>query len=199
MATALAIETTYEQLWRELTGVDEFNATETYRVDQRLRRLHELGFEATELELVSTGEGDRLRLVPCVVEHGFHAQRLKALTGLHAEENQARRLLNDMSRFGAVLEQRSGKRLPEAVVAARWLGERFEAAIDAVPEDLAAKLEPAELFHQMLEHRWYLSERAGQDIGFEEAVAAYVRDVLPLAPAEQMVRAGDTGLIPIIE
>ena len=107
-------------------------------VDQRLRRLHELGFEATELELVSTGEGDRLRLVPCVVEHGFHAQRLKALTGLHAEENQARRLLNDMSRFGAVLEQRSGKRLPEAVVAARWLGERFEAAIDAVPEDLAA-------------------------------------------------------------
>jgi len=199
LETALAIEATYARLWQELTGVDEFNADETYRVDQRLRRLHDLGFEATELELLSTGQGDRLRLVPCVVEHGYHAQRLKALTGLAAGENQARRLLNDMSRHGARLEKRSGRKLPDAVVAARWLGERFEAAIEAIPADLAGKLQPAELYHHLLEHRWYLSERAGHDVGFEEAVASYVRDVLSVAPAEQVLLPGDTGVIPIIE
>ena len=199
LETALAIEATYARLWQELTGVDEFNADETFRVDQRLRRLHDLGFEATELELLSTGQGDRLRLVPCVVEHGYHAQRLKALTGLAAGENQARRLLNDMSRHGARLEKRSGRKLPDAVVAARWLGERFEAAIEAIPADLAGKLQPAELYHHLLEHRWYLSERAGHDVGFEEAVASYVRDVLSVAPAEQVLLPGDTGVIPIIE
>lgn len=196
--TALAIESRYRRLWDELTGVDEFNASETFRVDQRIQRLHQLGFDAEELELVSTAGGDRLRLVPRVVEHGFHTTRLQELTGLHAGENQARRLLNDMGRYRAVLEQRAGRRLPEVVAAARWLTERFEAAIAAIPPELAGKLEPAELYHQMLEHRWYLSERAGHDVGFAEAVTAYVRDVLAPAPGEQMVRPGDTGQLPRI-
>jgi len=199
METALAIEERYARLWEELTGVDEFNSDETYRVDQRLRRLHELGFDASELELVSTGDGDRLRLVPVCAEHGFHAHRLKSLTGLTAEENQARRLLNDMGRHGARLEKRTGRKLPDAVVAARWLDERFEAAIEAIPSELTGKLEPAEVYHQMLEHRWYLSERVGHDVGFEEAVASYVRDVLTTAPPEQVVRPTDTGVLPIIE
>jgi Domain of unknown function (DUF4032) len=153
LGTALAIEDSYDRLWLELTGVDEFHVDETYRVDQRLRRLHELGFDAAELELVSTGGGTRLRLVPRVVEHGFHQQRLRSLTGLQAEENQARRLLNDISRYGAVLEQRTGKKVTQSMAAARWLDDRFEPTIAAIPRDLVAKLEPAELYHQVLEHR----------------------------------------------
>ncbi|MFZ9628118.1 MAG: DUF4032 domain-containing protein [Ilumatobacteraceae bacterium] len=198
MDTALAMETTYQRLWDEVTGVDEFSATDTFRVDQRLRRLHELGFDAAEMELISAGSGDRLRLVPRVVEHGFHAQRLLDLTGLQAEENQARRLLNDMGRYRAVLEQRASRRLPEVVAAARWLDERFDAAMRAIPADLAGKLEPAELYHQLLEHRWFLSERAGRDVGFDEAVSAYVRDVLSTAPREQVLKPTDTGMIPVI-
>jgi len=185
--TALAIEQSYEQLWVELTGVDEFNADETFRVDKRLRRLHELGFDAAELELVTTVDGSRLRLVPRVVEHGFHAQRLRALSGLEAGENQSRRLLNDISRYRAVLEQRGGSKVPESVAAARWLDERFERALGAIPPEMASKLEPAELYHQVLEHRWFLSERAGGDVGLDETVASYVADVLANAPAEQIL------------
>ncbi len=187
METALAIEHSYERLWEELTGIDEFNADETFRVDQRLRRLHDLGFDAAELELVTTVGGSRLRLVPRVVEHGFHAQRLRALTGLDAGENQSRRLLNDISRYGAVLEQRGGRKVPESVAAARWLDERFERALAAIPPEMASKLEPAELYHQVLEHRWFLSERAGGDVGLDETVASYVADVLANAPAEQIL------------
>ena len=185
--TALAIEQSYERLWVELTGVDEFNADETFRVDRRLRRLHDLGFDAAELELVTTVGGSRLRLVPRVVEHGFHAQRLRALTGLEAGENQSRRLLNDISRYRAVLEQRGGRKVPESVAAARWLDERFERALAAIPPEMASKLEPAELYHQVLEHRWFLSERAGGDVGLDETVASYVADVLASAPAEQIL------------
>lgn len=186
--TALAIETTYRGLWAELTVEEEFKADETFRVDQRLRRLHDLGFDAAELELVSTGDGTCIRMVPRVVEHGFHASQLRSLTGIEAGENQARRLLHDIRRYGAHLEQRTGRRVREAMAAARWMEDRFEPTIAAIPSELATALEPAELYHQVLEHRWYLSERAGFDVGLDEAIAAYVRDVLAVAVDEQ--RAG---------
>ena len=120
----------------------------------------------------------KLRLIPRVVEHGFHGQRLKSLTGLETGENQARRLLNDISRYRAVLEQQTLRQVPETVAAASWLDERFEPTIDGVPPDLVGKLEPAELYHQVLEHLWFLSEAAGVDVGLGEAVTSYVRDVL---------------------
>jgi hypothetical protein len=50
----------------------------------------------------------------------------------------------------------------------------------------------------MLEHRWYISEREGRDVGFEEAVRRYVDEVLAALPGEQIVRTGDTGILPVI-
>ncbi len=191
VGTALAIETTYRQLWSELTGTDEFDIDETYRIDNRLQRLHELGFDAAELELYTTADGSKLRLIPRVVEHGFHGQRLKTLTGLDTGENQARRLLNDISRYRAVIERQTLRKVPETVAAARWLDERFEPTIDGVPPDLVGKLEPAELFHQVLEHLWFMSEEAGEDVGLGEAVTSYVRDVLAPLPSE--LRPAETG------
>jgi tRNA A-37 threonylcarbamoyl transferase component Bud32 len=185
ISTALAIEMTYQRLWTELTGTDEFDVDETYRIDHRLQRLHELGFDAAELELYTTAGGSKLRLIPRVVEHGFHEQRLKTLTGLETGENQARRLLNDISRYRAVIERQTLRKVPETVAAARWLDERFEPTIDGVPPDLVGKLEPAELYHQVLEHLWFMSEAAGGDVGLGEAVTSYVRDVLTPLPSEQ--------------
>jgi Domain of unknown function (DUF4032)/Lipopolysaccharide kinase (Kdo/WaaP) family len=185
ISTALAIEMTYQRLWSELTGTDEFDVNETFRIDHRLQRLHDLGFDAAELELYTTADGSKLRLIPRVVEHGFHGQRLKTLTGLETGENQARRLLNDISRYRAVIERQTLRKVPETVAAARWLDERFEPTIDGVPPDLVGKLEPAELYHQVLEHLWFMSEAAGFDVGLGEAVTSYVRDVLAPLPSEQ--------------
>jgi Domain of unknown function (DUF4032)/Lipopolysaccharide kinase (Kdo/WaaP) family len=205
--TALAIASSYARLWAELTVVEEFRTDETFRVDQRLRRLHDLGFDASELELVTAKGGATLRLVPRVVEHGFHTHRLRTLTGIHAGENQARRLLHDLRRYGAHLESRTGKRLREPLVAARWLEDRYEPTIAAIPPELAAKLEPAELYHQVLEHRWYLSEVAGFDVGLPQTIVSYVASVLEGARHEQLtllnpptqelpvIAADDTGAL----
>jgi hypothetical protein len=188
--TALAIEATYAQLWNELTGTDEFQVDEMFRIDHRLQRLHELGFDAAEFELYTTADGSKVRLIPRVVEHGFHGQRLKTLTGLDTGENQARRLLNDISAYRAMLERQTLRKVPETVAAAKWLDERFEPTIDGVPPDLVGKLQPAELYHQILEHLWFMSETAGADIGLGEAVTSYVRDVLTPLPNEH--RQADT-------
>jgi hypothetical protein len=56
--------------------------------------------------------------------------------------------------------------------------------VDAIPPELAGRLAPAEVFHEVLEHRWFLSERAGRDVGTTKAAQSYVATVLPATPAE---------------
>jgi Domain of unknown function (DUF4032) len=76
-----------------------------YKIAERLRRLNELGFDVDELELVSIGKGNKLRLKTRVAESGHEARQLFLRTGIDAGENQARRLLNDIASFRAWLEQ----------------------------------------------------------------------------------------------
>ena len=63
----------------------------------------------------------------------------------------------------------------------------FIPATEAVPARLRGKREPAEVFHELLDHRWYLSERAGRDVGTDVAVRDYIDDVLPAAHDERRV------------
>jgi hypothetical protein len=186
-ATAGEIRQRYEDLWTELTREEVFGLDERYRIDGRLRRLNELGYDVEELELVSWEDGYRLRLHPQVVEPGHHRRRLFGLTGLNVQENQARRLLNDIACFRAHLEKVEGRSLPESAIAFRWLSEVFEPAIAAVPEDLRGKLDPAELYHEILEHRWFLSESAGTEVEMPKAVASYTESVLRHAPDERAI------------
>jgi tRNA A-37 threonylcarbamoyl transferase component Bud32 len=164
----------YETLWSELTREEVFGPDERYRVDERLGRLNELGFDVEEIELEPAGGGYRLRLDPHLVEPGHHRRRLLRLTGLSAQENQARRMLNDLAAFRARLEQAEGRPVPESVAAYRWRAEVFEPAIDAVPAELLERKGAAEVFHEILEHRWYMSERGGTDAGLLAAVRSYV-------------------------
>jgi hypothetical protein len=185
MAVAAQLRPRYEALWSELTRDEVFAPNERYRIDARLRRLNELGFDVEEFELLTVKGGYRLRLPTRVVEAGHHRRRLLMLTGLDVGENQARRLLNDLDRFRAELVQAEGRSLPDAVVGYKWRAEVFEPAVAAVPAELHAKREPAELFHELLAHRWYRSETAGRDVGMADAVASFVEQVLPKVPDER--------------
>ncbi len=185
--TADEVERRYHLLWDEVTAEEVFAADETFRIEQRLSRLHELGFDVAEIELTTLDGADRLRLTPRVVELGYFAPKLASLTGLTTGERQARRLLHDIRRHGAQLEKASGRKLPENVVATRWLDQVYEPALAAIPSDLDDRLERAELFHQLLEHRWFLSEQAAKDVGLDAAIESYVDTVLRAAPEEQIV------------
>ena len=179
--TADDVVARYEALWSELTHEETFGDDERFKLEERLQRLNALGFDVEEIQVETTAEGYRLRLDPHVVEPGHHRHRLLRLTGLDAQENQARRMLNDIARFRA---KQGGS---ESVAAARWRQEVFEPTVAAVPEELWGRLPAAEVFHQVLEHRWFLSERARKDVGIEEAVRSYVESVLPAKPPERFV------------
>lgn len=203
---ATQIEGRYAALWAELTDPQEIGVGETHRIQQRLDRLHVLGFDVEEMEIRTDSSGERLRYVPRVVEHGFHRNRLHSLTGLETTENQARRLLDDIRAFGADLHRsrvaaaagREVRPLPENVVAVRWLDDRFEPLIARIPPEMFSKLEPAEIFHQLLEHRWFLAEQRGLDVSLDEALTTYIDEVLAVAPDELLTLGEPTMELPII-
>jgi uncharacterized protein DUF4032/lipopolysaccharide kinase (Kdo/WaaP) family protein len=181
-----SVRASYEELWGELTRDEVFALGEGHRLEERLRRLNELGFDVEEVELVSHGNEVRLVLHSQVVEPGHHRRRLRRLTGLDAGENQARRLLNDLTRYRTWLERSGAAPVSETAAAGRWLSEVFEPTIAAVPAELLGRRAAAEIFHEVLEHRWFLSERAGRDVGLTKALASYAEQILRPAADEKV-------------
>ncbi|QPE03941.1 DUF4032 domain-containing protein [Microbacterium schleiferi] len=191
------IMSAYRSLWRELTEIETFEAREAWRITERVERLNELGFDIGEMSMQTTGDGTRVSIQPKVVDAGHHQRRLIRLTGLDVEENQARRLLNDLDEFQA-RGSRAGD--DEEMGAHEWLTRVFEPVIRAIPFDLRSKLEPAEVYHQFLEHRWYMSQARGQSVPVAEAVTSYIDDVLRFRRDEATVMGPptDTLAIPIV-
>ena len=108
-------------------------------------------------------------------------------------------MLSDIRSFKAELESEQGRALPDNVAAVRWLDRRFEPIIARIPGDMFEKLEAAEIYHQLLEHRWFLSEQAGKDVSFEDALDSYIADVLRNAPEEKVWLDEPTQEIPIVQ
>ena len=174
----------YEHLWGELTGVEEFRIGERWRVAQRIDRLNALGFDVDELNIITDIGGRTVRIQPKVVDAGHHSRRLMRITGIDAEENQARRLLNDLDAYRAATDQQGES---EPVVAHQWMSNVYQPVVAAIPRQMRGKLEAAEVFHEVLEHRWYLSEHRGSQVPLDEAVASYLNDVLAHKPDEAAV------------
>ena len=175
------IESRYRDLWSELTGLERFAGSELARIESRVRRLNELGFDVAELDIHTSPTGDTISIQPKVVDAGHHSRRLLRLTGLDTEENQARRLLNDLDTYRARTNQ---GHVEESVLAHQWLTNAFEPVVTAIPPELAGKREPAQIFHEVLDYRWYQSQRENREVPLTEAVHGYVRDVLSVLPDE---------------
>lgn len=188
---ALSLVRKYRELWIELTAAEEFASADQWRISQRVERLNQLGFDIEELEIQADDAGDRVRIQPKVVDAGHHQRRLMRLTGLDVEENQARRMLNDLDEYWA----RNRPGYAEERAAHEWLNQVFEPLVAAIPPEYRGKLEPAEVFHQILEHRWYLSEREGRAAPLGQALTSYIYEVLPNRRDEAQLFNPPTGAL----
>lgn len=186
----------YQRLWALLTEPLEIAINDRRTLNGRIAHLNRLGFDVGEIALEAIGDGRaRVHLTPKVVDAGHHARRLLRLTGLDVEEHQAQRLLNDLDAFHAEVAPAES----EEVVAHRWVTEQFEPIVMAVPQQLRRKLEPAQIFHEVLENRWYMSEKSGSDVGMEAATQAYIATVLATKPDEKAVLGNPPGVDDTIE
>ena len=180
----------YRALWDELTGWESFDQSERWRIAQRVQRLNDLGFDIENLSISSDESGSKLTIQPKVVDAGHHTRRLLRLTGIDAGENQARRLLNDLDAFRAFHYPQ--EEVDEEVIAHEWLSQVYDKVMKAIPKEFRGKLEPAEIFHQWLEHRGMKSREEDRDVGFKESVAAYMENVLAHRRDEAMVTGPPT-------
>jgi hypothetical protein len=182
----------YRTLWKELTGSEEFSQSERWRINQRVERLNHLGFDIEELAIRTDTTGTQVRIQPKVVDAGHHQRRLLRLTGLDAQENQARRLLNDLDSYVATYGESGAD---EEMAAHAWVTQVFEPVVRAIPKELQGRLEPAEIFHQLLDHRWYISQNQERDVPLAEAVQSYVDNVLRHRRDEATLIDPPTGAI----
>jgi hypothetical protein len=172
--TGAEIRHRYERLWDEIGRVEYLSPDESYRIHERIRALNALGFSVGEVELEATGEGNRLRMRTIVTDRDYHRHQLHGLTGLVAEERQAERMLNEIRELRATLGRTQGRSVPMSAAAHRWLRERWEPVVQKLAPLIGRRGSAPELYCQVLEHKWLLSERAHKDVGLERAMEDYL-------------------------
>lgn len=170
------IEQRYNGLWHEITGIEEFGLDEMWRIQQRIERLNELGFDVEEVDIVTDFDGDYVRIQPKVLDAGHHCRRLRGLTGLDVPDRQARRLLNDLDAYTASHDLSDEDPM---TVAHRWLTEVYQPLEAMIPGEYADVVETPQVFHDVLVHRWGLSEQAGHEVDFFETARSYIDNELP--------------------
>lgn len=188
IAEAFGVRETYDRLWETLHTEPVFGFSDRFEVEGTIRRLNELGFAVDEVSLQPlSADPSQLRLKVAVGDRRYHAQHLRALTGLDVGEGQARILLGDLHAYQAQLCREAGEDVDESTAARLWLMEvatptmhRAHTAVGNAGTDIQA-------FCDLLEVRWLLSEQAGHDVGTERALAALSRNRVPAASAAEMV------------
>ncbi len=168
----------YHRLWGALKDRQILDPKDRHAVERAMRQLHDLGFAVEEVSVVvqESDGAEKLIFQPKLVAAGYHKNRLRELMGLDTEELQAKRLLASFDRYRG---REKAPKSPIAESAKRWLDEVFRPTVNQIPPELEGRIELAQFFHEVLEHRWYLSEKAGHDVGLEFAAKSYVADVLP--------------------
>jgi hypothetical protein len=174
---AEAVIRRYRRIWAALKERQLLDPKDRHAVERAMRQLHDLGFAVEEVAVTIDGDTQMLSFQPKLVAAGYHTQRLRDLMGLETEELQAKRLLASFDRY------RARENKPDVSIqdmAKQWLTEVFETVISRVPADMRGRVERAQMFHEILENRWYLSEKARYDVGLEVAADNYCTEILPL-------------------
>jgi hypothetical protein len=166
----------YRRLWKMLKEPQILDAADRQAVERAMRSLQDLGFAVEEVEVTTAGDKGSIRFQPKLVAARYHANRLEELMGLRAEELQAKRLLASYDRYKA---REFPPSTPHAIVVKQWLSDVFRRVVNQVPDNLKGRVEPAQLFHEVLENRWYLGEKLGRDVGLDFATQDYIEKVLP--------------------
>ena len=171
-----AVQRRYRRLWSALKDPQKLDPKDRHAVERAMRQLHDLGFAVEEVQVSLDNETHMLSFQPRLVAAGYHAAKIKNLFGLDTQELQAKRILASFDRWYA----RQSVKIGKEEMAKQWMEEVFNPILAMVPEELQGRVEKAQMFHEILENRWYMTEKLGYDVGLEAAAKSYINEVLPL-------------------
>jgi hypothetical protein len=172
--TAPSIRRRYDSLWSEISREVLIGLNEEFRIHERVRALNQLGFSVGGIDLVAAAEGSHLRLRTIVTDRDYHRHQLHGLAGLAATEHQASLLLEEIRQLRAVLSRELSRSVPLSMAAQRWLEERYQMTMERLAPLIRPSTDVAELYCQVLEHKWFLSEQEQRDVGMDIAIDDYL-------------------------
>jgi hypothetical protein len=176
--TGAYIRQRYRSLWEQVTQEVVIEQHETFRIQERIRALNELGFSVGNVYLSPSNSGDKLHLRVVVTDRSFHKDRLYNLTGLDAEDGQAQKIMNEIHELRATLSRQHNRSTPLSVAAHHWLEHLYLPTMKLLSDVQNYQNTPAEMYCQVLEHKWYMSEREQRDVGHLAAAEDYLRNVV---------------------
>lgn len=172
-----SIRERYYKIWKEIYRTVHVSADEKYKIQERVRKLNALGF-SVEHVLMTSQEQDRLTFQIRIADRHYHRNQLQRLIGLEAEEQQAILMLNEIQEMRTELSRKESRSVPLRAAAQHW----FQSIYLPMQTELTSYSElciaPVELYCLMLEHKWYLSESAQQDVGHRQALLDYLNTVM---------------------
>ena len=171
----------YKRLWDELNDDLIVSADESYRIRQRIDRLHDLGFAVEDFELEPTGERNLVRMKVSVGGRTFYGDRLAQLTGIEASENQSRVLLGDISYH--IAKKGASSQTERTLATMEWLSQVFEPNLQRIAETWPDS-NPIQRYADFLHHRLRMARERGQDIPNQEAFEIWMSEQGPGIPPD---------------
>lgn len=171
----------YHLLWNQLNTQIVIGKDERYKTRQQIQKLNQLGFHVSEIDFNPIpNRPSQLRVTLKIGGRTFHTDHLRHLTGIEAQESQARQILTDLYYFQAKQDQDKQKSLS----AIQWRLQNYEPWIQKVQEEDQIA-DPTQAFCDLLYHRYIMSEGLGYDVGTQAAFDDWIKRGKPGYKLEQ--------------
>jgi hypothetical protein len=173
IAAAERVRDRYDQVWTVIHDEPVLHADDRQAIRSRVRKLNELGY-SVDLDVDPEAPDGRVRLRMGVTTRRYHARELERRTRIRAMEGQARLLLNDLNEFEACTVWTEGSTARPDDPAERWLHEVYRPTLARIAAAVGPNRDLVQAYCDVLEEKWFLSEREGRDVGIAAAIDAYL-------------------------
>lgn len=181
LALGEAVTRRYIALWSELTEPLVISREESFKIRERIARLNSLGYSVADIMIEPTASGGVVTMTTQVGGRTHNTDKLRALTGIEASENQACLLLGDLNYFLAKSGTLSST--GKSVGTFKWLTGTFEPIVARI-EEIWHGEDSVQGYCDLLHHRGTLAATRGSDVSNDEAFDSWVTSGFPGFPLE---------------
>jgi hypothetical protein len=195
IAAAEHVRDRYDQVWALIHDEPILHPEDRQAIRARVRKLNELGY-SVDLDVDPDAPEGRVRLRMGVTTRRYHARELERRTRIRALEGQARLLLNDLNEFETCTAWGDERTSSPDQAAERWLHEVYRPTLARIGATVGPDRDLVQAYCDVLEEKWFLSEREGRDVGIDAAIEAYLAMG---APAPESGRTDPTDALDPID
>ena len=168
----------YQELWEEVTKEEDILPEDSLMIQERIRALNRLGFSVNGIELAKSLNRNLVKLKVVVSDRNYHRDLLYSLTGINAQETQARLIMNELQELRVRMSSSQNRNVPMSETAYLWMADYYQLVGKLMQPHVDEEMGLPEIYCQVLEHKWFLSEKEQRDVGHIYAAKSYIEQFL---------------------